>query len=90
MIYRSFRPSTTVWCFSEPSLHLRLLPAILNYMHERKVPMQVGRYQLFETLGVGATSRVVRGFDPMIGRQVAIKLFRPELAIGEARDRFLR
>ncbi len=52
--------------------------------------MQVGRYQIFETLGVGATSRVVRGFDPMIGRQVAIKLFRPELAIGEARDRFLR
>src|SRR6201987_138371 len=52
--------------------------------------MQVGRYQLFETLGVGATSRVVRGFDPMIGRQVAVKLFRSELAIGEARDRFLR
>ena len=52
--------------------------------------MQVGRYQLFETLGVGATSRVVRGFDPMIGRPVAIKLFRPELAIGEARDRFIR
>jgi serine/threonine-protein kinase len=52
--------------------------------------MQVGRYQLFETLGVGATSRVVRGFDPMIGRQLAIKLFRPELAIGEARERFLR
>jgi eukaryotic-like serine/threonine-protein kinase len=52
--------------------------------------MQVGRYQLFETLGVGATSRVVRGFDPMIGRQLAIKLFRPELAFGEARERFLR
>jgi len=52
--------------------------------------MQVGRYQLFETLGVGASSRVVRGFDPMIGRQLAIKLFRPELAIGEARERFLR
>jgi len=52
--------------------------------------LQVGRYQLFETLGVGATSRVVRGFDPMIGRQLAIKLFRPELAIGEARERFLR
>ena len=52
--------------------------------------MQVGRYQLFETLGVGASSRVVRGFDPMIGRQLAIKLFRPELAVGEARERFLR
>ena len=52
--------------------------------------MQVGRYQLFETLGVGATSRVVRGFDPMIGRPVAIKLFPSEIAQGEARDRFLR
>src|SRR5215469_3657693 len=51
---------------------------------------QVGRYQLFETLGVGATSRVVRGFDPMIGRPVAIKLFPPALAQGAARERFLR
>jgi len=50
----------------------------------------VGRYQLFETLGVGATSRVVRGFDPMIGRPVAIKIFPSDLAQGEARDRFLR
>ena len=52
--------------------------------------MLVGRYQLFETLGVGATSRVVRGFDPMIGRTVAVKLFRPELAQGAARERFIR
>src|SRR5258708_9752637 len=52
--------------------------------------MPVGRYQLFETLGVGATSRVVRGFDPMIGRPVAIKIFPSDLAQGEARDRFLR
>src|SRR5215475_12101159 len=51
---------------------------------------QVGRYQLFETLCVGATSRVVRGFDPMIGRPVAIKIFPSEIAQGEARDRFLR
>jgi len=50
--------------------------------------MQVGRYQLFEPLGVGATSRVVRGFDPLIGRPVAVKLFPPEIAQGEARDRF--
>src|SRR5882672_1714772 len=52
--------------------------------------MQVGRYQLFETLGVGATSRVLKGFDPMIGRPVAVKLFPSDLARGEARDRFLR
>ncbi len=52
--------------------------------------MQVGRYQLFETLGVGATSRVARGFDPLIGRPVAVKLFPSELAQGALRDRFLR
>ena len=52
--------------------------------------MQVGRYQILETLGTGANSRVVRGFDPLIDRQVAIKLLSPELARGEARSRFLR
>ena len=52
--------------------------------------MQVGRYQLHETLGVGAHSRVVRGHDPLIDRSVAIKLFSPELARGDARHRFLR
>ena len=52
--------------------------------------MQVGRYQVHETLGTGAHSRVVRGYDPLIDRAVAIKLFSPELARGEARNRFLR
>jgi eukaryotic-like serine/threonine-protein kinase len=52
--------------------------------------VQVGRYQVHETLGVGAYSRVVRGHDPLIDRSVAIKLFSPELARGEARTRFLR
>ncbi|HEY2456575.1 MAG TPA: serine/threonine-protein kinase [Candidatus Acidoferrum sp.] len=52
--------------------------------------MQVGRYQVLETLGTGATSRVVRGHDPLIDRAVAIKLFSPELARGEARNRFFR
>jgi serine/threonine-protein kinase len=52
--------------------------------------VQVGRYQILETLGPGANSRVVRGFDPMIDRPVAIKLLSPELARGEGRSRFLR
>lgn len=52
--------------------------------------MQVGRYQILETLGTGAHSRVVRGFDPLIDRPVAIKLLSPELAHGEARMHFLR
>jgi serine/threonine protein kinase len=52
--------------------------------------MQVGRYQVQATIGTGAHSRVARGFDPLIGRHVAIKLFSPSLARGEARERFLR
>jgi len=52
--------------------------------------VQVGRYQIHETLGVGANSRVVRGHDPLIDRSVAIKLFSPHLARGDARNAFLR
>jgi eukaryotic-like serine/threonine-protein kinase len=52
--------------------------------------VQVGRYQILETLGTGANSRVVRAHDPLIDRSVAIKLFSPELARGEARSHFLR
>ena len=52
--------------------------------------MQVGRYQVLETLGTGAQSRVVRAYDPLIDRSVAIKLFSPELARGDARTHFLR
>jgi eukaryotic-like serine/threonine-protein kinase len=51
---------------------------------------QIGRYQILETLGTGATSRVVRGYDPMIDRSVAIKMFSPALSHGDSRARFLR
>jgi eukaryotic-like serine/threonine-protein kinase len=52
--------------------------------------VQVGRYEILEIIGTGATGRVARAHDPMIGRQVAIKLFAKELAQGEARQRFLQ
>ena len=52
--------------------------------------MQVGRYQVLETIGTGASSRVVRAHDPLIDRSVAIKLFSPQLAQGDARNHFLR
>jgi serine/threonine protein kinase len=52
--------------------------------------VQVGRYQILDTIGVGANSRVARAFDPMIGRAVAIKLFPTALATGEGRARFLK
>jgi serine/threonine protein kinase len=56
----------------------------------RSLSVQVGRYQIVGTIGAGATSKVVRAFDPMIGRHVAIKLFSPQLAIGEGRERFIK
>jgi serine/threonine protein kinase len=52
--------------------------------------VQVGRYQILETIGTGAHSRVARAFDPLIGRPVAIKLFPKDLASGEGRERFIK
>jgi serine/threonine protein kinase len=52
--------------------------------------VQVGRYEILEIIGTGASGRVARAHDPMIGRQVAIKLFSKELAQGEGRQRFLQ
>lgn len=52
--------------------------------------MQVGRYQILEVIGTGATSRVARAFDPLINRVVAVKLFSKELAEGQGRQRFLQ
>ena len=52
--------------------------------------MQVGRYQVLDVIGTGAYGRVVRGHDPLIDRPVAIKLFSPALAVGEARNQFFR
>jgi serine/threonine protein kinase len=52
--------------------------------------VQVGRYEILEIIGTGASGRVARAHDPMIGRPVAIKLFAKELAQGEARQRFLQ
>ena len=50
--------------------------------------VQVGRYQIIDTIGTGANSRVVRGFDPLINRTVAIKLFSPALASDAGREKF--
>src|SRR6202011_932885 len=56
----------------------------------KKTPMKVGRYEILEIIGSGANGSVVRAHDPMIGRLVAIKLLPPELANGEAQNRFLQ
>jgi len=52
--------------------------------------VQVGRYQVLDTIGKGAHGSVVRGFDPLIGRHVAIKLLSPQLATGDGRQQFFQ
>jgi serine/threonine protein kinase len=42
-------------------------------------PLQLGKYQVIQKLGQGATSTVYLGFDPFAGREVAIKVLKPEI-----------
>ncbi len=52
--------------------------------------MKVGRYEILDTVGAGAFSKVVRAHDPYIGRIVAIKIFPKEIAQGAAREKFFQ
>jgi hypothetical protein len=55
------------------------------------LPGRVGGYRVVGRLGAGGMGEVYRAEDPALGRQVAVKVMRPELAARPAaRDRFLR
>lgn len=58
---------------------------------DRSTLKSVGRYQVIARLGEGAMADVYRAIDPGIGRDVAIKVLKPEYARNEALNlRFLR
>ena len=42
-------------------------------------PQTIGKYQVIRKLGQGATSTVYLAYDPFVGRQVAIKVMKPEI-----------
>lgn len=47
-------------------------------------PIHLGRYQVLEILGDGAMGLVLRGYDPLLKRPVAIKTLRVERLSGDA------
>lgn len=56
-----------------------------------ELPFRLDRYTLTELVGEGATGRLYRAVDEQLGRQVAVKILKPELAaIPSARIRFER
>ena len=52
-------------------------------------PSRIGRYDVVRSLGSGATSTVYLAQDPLVGRQVAIKLLSAESRDAHA-ERFVR
>jgi serine/threonine-protein kinase len=52
-----------------------------------ELPTVIGRYEIVRQIGVGAMGRVLLARDPVLGRHVAIKLLRDDLAIAsDVRD----
>lgn len=59
-------------------------------MPPASLPERVGRYEVKRLLGQGAMGRVLLAHDPLLDREVAIKMLRADLDIGpEVRDALL-
>jgi serine/threonine-protein kinase len=59
-------------------------------MSSKELPKTIGRYEVRSLIGSGAMGRVLLAHDPVLERDVAIKLLRNDLAIGsDVRDSLL-
>ena len=58
--------------------------------HEDK-PTKMGRFEILEEIGVGGFAKVYRALDPQLGREVALKVPKPQVLVSsDARKRFRR
>lgn len=61
----------------------------MDDLQSRLTAALAGRYTVEREIGRGGMSNVFLAFDPKLGRQVAIKVLRPELAASIGPERFL-
>ena len=62
----------------------------MDALNTTDIRSKIGKYTLLGEIGRGATSRVHRGKDLFAGREVAIKIVRPEPGVDETARRRLR
>ena len=76
------------------ALQLRRTPRLADPplpVHHRPAADRLGRFEVRQPIGEGAFGVVFRAFDPLLRRDVAIKVAKPgQLGSAAAKDRFLR
>ncbi len=77
--------------FAGPREPVALQTSLKPMAGSTNLPESVGRYEIRRVVGHGAMGRVLLAHDPVLDRDVAIKMLRTDLQIGpEVRDGLLR